>query len=530
MPADKVKIYISSTFSDLIDFRETVYHTLRQMEHDVVAMEDYVATDQRPLAKCVADVTACDVYVGIFAWRYGYIPADDNPLQKSITELEYLAAEKHKKPRLIFLLREDAEWPDAKRDAVTGDGENGARIAAFRRELGTDHLASFFRSPDELAKLVNIAVTKTLKTLRTPFMAEPLGEFVQRPAEYDALLAILLDEDRTAPVAITAALRGAGGFGKTTLARALCHDPKVHAAFADGVLWVTLGENPTNILGSVEDLIFTLEDQRPGFTNVQAAANRLKELLAHRAVLLVIDDVWNNAHLTPFLLGGERCAYLITTRNSDTLPAATKQIPVDAMQQREAVAMLAAGLSSAEQHDDQLRALAGRLGEWPLLLKLVNGTLRDRVNNTRADVAAAIDYANRALDKRGLTFFDVRKAEERHQAVALTLGVSLDLLTDDERARYHALAVFPEDVEIPLPTLEKYWGLDDFTTEEICTRLMQMSLLLSYDSTTQRIRLHDVFRHFLIGQQADQMPGLHQKLLDSHCSVAPSLRLVRLAR
>jgi WD40 repeat protein len=354
-----------------------------------------------------------------------------------------------------------------------------------------------------------------------PFMAEALGEFVQRPAEYDALRDLLLDENRAAPVAITAALKGAGGFGKTTLARALCHDPQVRAAFEDGILWVTLGENPTNILGSVEDLIFTLVGERPGFTNVQAAANRLKELLTNRAALVVIDDVWNNVHLTPFLQGGERCAYLITTRNADTLPAATKQIPVDAMQQREAVAVLAAGLANAEQYDEPFRALAGRLGEWPLLLKLVNGTLRDRVNNTYAGLAAAIDYANRALDKRGLTFFDVRNAEARHQAVALTLGVSLELLTEDERARYRALAVFPEDVEIPLPTLEKYWGVDDFTTEEICTRLMQMSLLLSYDATAQRIRLHDILRQFLIGQQRDKMPALHQTLLDTRRSFLP---------
>ncbi|HAT44311.1 MAG TPA: hypothetical protein DCS90_04335 [Ktedonobacter sp.] len=83
------KIYISSTFADLKDYREKVYHALRQMHHDAIAMEDYVATDQRPLDRCLADVAACDLYIGIFAWRYGYIPPKDNPEQKSITELEY---------------------------------------------------------------------------------------------------------------------------------------------------------------------------------------------------------------------------------------------------------------------------------------------------------------------------------------------------------------------------------------------------------------------------------------------------------
>ena len=55
---------------------------------------------------------------------------------------------------------------------------------------------------------------------RVPMMApEPPADFVQRPAEFSALKAKLLNAGGDA-VAITAALRGAGGYGKTTLASA----------------------------------------------------------------------------------------------------------------------------------------------------------------------------------------------------------------------------------------------------------------------------------------------------------------------
>ena len=57
------KIYISSTFSDLQDYRKAVNDILRKAGYAVDAMEDYVAADQRPLDKCLADVAACDVYV-----------------------------------------------------------------------------------------------------------------------------------------------------------------------------------------------------------------------------------------------------------------------------------------------------------------------------------------------------------------------------------------------------------------------------------------------------------------------------------
>lgn len=87
-----MKVFIPSTFQDLEEYREKVYRQLRKMRHDVISMEDYVAADQRPLAQCLADVAIADIYVGILAWRYGYVPLHDNPNKRSITELEYRKA------------------------------------------------------------------------------------------------------------------------------------------------------------------------------------------------------------------------------------------------------------------------------------------------------------------------------------------------------------------------------------------------------------------------------------------------------
>ena len=87
---------------------------------------------------------------------------------------------------------------------------------------------------------------KGCDTPRVPFMAPDLPpHFVQRPvgirrAEESAPLTA----DRGQPVAITTALTGAGGFGKTTLATALCHDDDILENFDDGILWVTLGQTP----------------------------------------------------------------------------------------------------------------------------------------------------------------------------------------------------------------------------------------------------------------------------------------------
>jgi WD40 repeat protein len=369
---------------------------------------------------------------------------------------------------------------------------------------------------------------KTPDIRRVPFMVEDLtAGFIQRPNEFDQLIALLLDKNREEAVAITAALRGAGGYGKTTIAKALCHDERIQDAFDDGILWMTLGENPGDMTGRVEDLIQTLSGERPGFSNTEAAIARLKELLADRDILIVIDDVWNRDHLRPFMQGGPRCARLITTRNLDTLPSGAQAVKVDAMRPAEAIELLRVELFAAgtqgrdrEGADEALRRLATRLGEWPLLLRLVNGALQDRVNNADQPLSDAIAYVNRALDKRGLTFFDARDTESRNQAVAKTLGVSFELLCDGERARYGELAVFPEDVEIPLATLSRLWehtgGLDDFDTEEFCDRLNRLSLLLRLDMKTRHIRIHDVVRMYLIQEQGPKLLEIHRLLLEIH--------------
>ena len=95
----KTRVYISSTFADLKDHRAKVIEMLEKSGDDVECMEKYAAADERPQDKCRQDASSCDVYVCILAWRYGFIPKQDNPGGNSITELEYEAAPKGRRRR-----------------------------------------------------------------------------------------------------------------------------------------------------------------------------------------------------------------------------------------------------------------------------------------------------------------------------------------------------------------------------------------------------------------------------------------------
>jgi len=148
------RIYISSTYADLVECRELAYRALRQLGHDVIAMEDYVASDQRPLEKCLADVRRCELYVGILAWRYGFIPKQANKGKKSITELEFREAQRAGLKCLFFLHEETAAWPPAFVERGTGS----KAIRKLRSEVSRDHLVSFFTDSENLARLVSVAV------------------------------------------------------------------------------------------------------------------------------------------------------------------------------------------------------------------------------------------------------------------------------------------------------------------------------------------------------------------------------------
>jgi len=355
--------------------------------------------------------------------------------------------------------------------------------------------------------------------VRVPFMVEDLPKnFVHRPVEFEKMIASLLDENKEEPMAITTALKGAGGFGKTTLALAVCHDERIARAFDDGILWVTLGESPGDIVNKIADLIIRLAGENPGYTTVEAASDHLAGLLEDRDILLVIDDVWDAAHLRPFLRGGARCTRLITTRNSATLPSEVLRIDVDEMQPQEAMALLGMGLPIYDMKD--LQTLTTRLGEWPILLNLVNARLNERIKIGGQDLSDAVAYINRALDKHGITAFDIQDSVERNKAVDATLGLSLELLPENEKARFIELAVFPEDVKIPLNTLTKYWHqtakLDDVSTEQLCERLFRLSLLQRYDFAIGTISIHDVVRGYLISKATDKITGFHNALLDAY--------------
>lgn len=141
-------------------------------------MEDLVAASAAPLMKVIEMIDRSDAYVGIFAWRYGYVPGHDpSPApqtqapsvkdakwgETSITHYEYLRALERKLPVMGFLLDERCAWPpqliDGFDTTTPGAPKNADRIRALRLELQQQKIVSWFSAPADLEARVSAAVT-----------------------------------------------------------------------------------------------------------------------------------------------------------------------------------------------------------------------------------------------------------------------------------------------------------------------------------------------------------------------------------
>ncbi len=332
---------------------------------------------------------------------------------------------------------------------------------------------------------------------RVPYMEGHLPEdFVPRPHEYAQLKSAILAASQTT-IGLTTALRGAGGYGKTSLANYLCRDPDIRAEFTDGILRIDIGRERNDVTGSILELceILAPNTKHPGFQSPDSAADYLAALIGEARILLVIDDVWREAQLRPFLRPGPHVVRLVTTRIREALPRDCTQIQIDEMRTAESFQVLAARLPGANDPANRgnLTALADRLGHWAQMLRIANAWLRKRTESAEP-LPRAIERFDALLTKKGLTAFDPKDKQQRDKAISACLEPSLEELGND-LPRFCDLAVLPEDENVPLDVVADLWretaGLDPDDAEELFLSFETLSLLQSLDLRARTLSLHD---------------------------------------
>jgi glycerol-3-phosphate cytidylyltransferase-like family protein len=324
--------------------------------------------------------------------------------------------------------------------------------------------------------------------------------FVARP---DALAAVkeklLRESGRTL---VVSAIAGLGGLGKSVLATALVLDPEVQGRFEDGILWITLGQNP-DLQSCLGDWIRALDKSRDSFsaTTLESAKGYLHNLLTERRMLLVVDDVWNAAHSEWFRVGGPGCRVLVTTREAQVEGA--DYYALDLMSESEAVELVRRKLGSQwdEGQAGDVRRFARVVGYLPLALDLSVNLVRDKMG--WGELQAEFEDERRAVV---LDLFDStesfelmsekdREKDERKSSLKACFNLSLKRLNPEQRRRFSWLGVLPEDARIDARMVATLWNLSEVMAKKGLIELFRRSFLTGAGTSIEGFemyRVHDL--------------------------------------
>jgi tetratricopeptide (TPR) repeat protein len=147
-----LKVMISSTIVDLpAHRREAIGACLRQGMFPLM-MEHQPANDDEAVSSSVKMVNDADIYVGIYANRYGYVPKAGNPKQISVTEMEYNRAVERGIPRLIFI----TDSKSGVKTKTVDQEKDDSRLKTFVSRIQIENIVNFFKSPTDLrAHIIN---------------------------------------------------------------------------------------------------------------------------------------------------------------------------------------------------------------------------------------------------------------------------------------------------------------------------------------------------------------------------------------
>ncbi|MFI6649400.1 NB-ARC domain-containing protein [Streptomyces sp. NPDC050529] len=367
-----------------------------------------------------------------------------------------------------------------------------------------------------------------------PPAAPPLpGWVVDRPTEVQRAVSALR-RGRTRAVGITTALHGAGGFGKTTLADLVCLDRRVRRRFNQRIYHITIGRDVRTraaIAAKANEIAGFITGQTPAYEDPRRAGEHLGRLLDQRPrCLLVIDDVWSEGQLAPFLIGGRACARLVTTRVPAALPDGSLPVVVDQMSAEQARQLLTWEMPAL--HDELADDLLAVTGRWPLLLRLINRLLHEvgpSATEVNAEAARLLHrLLNRgptAADRDQYTAIDLSAPDERNRAVGATMRAGTQLLGSGGEIRFAEMGIFAEDEPIPVDLISRLWeatgGLGRAEGRRLCTRLVRLSLASrSEDGTT--LILHDVIRDYLRAELGEAgLVDCNRALVDSLAQELP---------
>ncbi|UWQ33180.1 DUF4062 domain-containing protein [Leisingera sp. M527] len=185
--AKKYQVFISSTYTDLIDERRAVEETIIRAGDIPVGMEAFPAADEEQFDFIKSVIDQCDYYVLIVAGRYGSLAPDG----LSYTEKEYHYAVEKRVPVLVMLREDRGRLPQ---QHYEHDEKGRELLEAFIEKVSTGRIRKCWSTTDGLKLAVREALDFAKATKIRPGWVR--GDQVSSTVSLQKLIDLQEENDR----------------------------------------------------------------------------------------------------------------------------------------------------------------------------------------------------------------------------------------------------------------------------------------------------------------------------------------------
>lgn len=163
----KYQVFVSSTYADLKDERQSIINCLLMADCIPAGMEAFIATDDEQFNIIKKVIDLCDFYVLVIGDRYGTINEKTN---KSYTEMEYEYALSKDIPVLAFVKNVDYD-----KEITLETVNSRAKLKAFSSQVRKSRLCSMWSTHEDLIGKVSVSVMKAIYEGSRPGWVRNLG-------------------------------------------------------------------------------------------------------------------------------------------------------------------------------------------------------------------------------------------------------------------------------------------------------------------------------------------------------------------
>ncbi|EDS77611.1 conserved hypothetical protein [Clostridium botulinum C str. Eklund] len=161
MDKKKYQIFISSTYTDLVESRKKIQETILSMYQFPIGMEMFSAGDDEQWEVIQETIDSSDYYVLVIGHRYGSETSEGI----SYTEKEYDYAKEKGIPILVFIRNRNIPLMPEERD---DESEKIFKLNNFIKKATSNKMCDFWNTKDDLALKVSVALNKQFNKRQRP--------------------------------------------------------------------------------------------------------------------------------------------------------------------------------------------------------------------------------------------------------------------------------------------------------------------------------------------------------------------------